>query len=104
MIGAVIVRLAAEGVVVQDADDLGLLQLRTDLDADAAGTALLTTGSGELINADSAWLDVAVLRSRAALLATAADWAQRWEAMIDDAERKGRLSQDGRAMHVRIER
>jgi hypothetical protein len=104
MICAMIVRLAAEGVVVQDADDLGRLQLHTDLDADSARTALLSTESGELIDTDSAWLDVVVLRSRAALLATAPDWAQRWEAMIDDAERKGRLSQDGRAMRVPIER
>jgi hypothetical protein len=99
-----IVRLAAEGVVVRDADDLGRLRLQTDLEAEAVRTALVTTGTGELIDTDTAWLDVAVLRSRAALLAKLPDWPQRWRVMIDEAERNGRLSSDGRALRVPIER
>jgi hypothetical protein len=99
-----IVRLAAEGAVVQDADDLGRLHLQTELDADGVRTALKTTGIGELIDADNAWLDLAVLRSRAALLATVPDWAERWAAMTDHAEREGWLSKDRRSVQVHIER
>jgi hypothetical protein len=100
----VIVRLTAEGAVVQDADDLGRLHLWTDLDADGLRTALKTTGTGELADADTALLDVAVLRSRATLLATAPDWAQRWAEMIAHAERNGWLHDDGRCVQVHVER
>jgi hypothetical protein len=99
-----IVRLTAEGAVVRDADDLGRLHLHTDLDAEGVRTALTTTGSGELIDADTAWLDLGVLRSRAQLVATAPDWAQRWAEMTAYAERKGWLSQDARSVQVHIER
>jgi hypothetical protein len=100
----VIVRLTAEGAVVQDADDLGRLHLQTDLDAHGMQSALSTTGTGELIDADTAWLDLAVLRSTAQLLATAPDWAQRWAEMTAYAEKKGWLSPDRRSVQVHIER
>jgi hypothetical protein len=100
----VIVLLTAEGAVVQDADDLGRLHLQTDLDSEGARTALVTTGTGELIDADTAWLDLAVLRSRAQLLVTASDWDERWGAMTSYAERKGWLSPDRRSVQVHIER
>lgn len=99
-----IVVLAADGVVVQEADDCGRLHLETDLDADGAHTALAATGTGELIDDDNAWLDLAVLRSRAQLLATAPDWAESWAAMTAYAERKGWLSEDGRSVRAHIER
>jgi hypothetical protein len=102
--GGVIVRLAAEGAVVQDADDLGRLHLQTDLDADGLRAALTTTGVGELIDADNAWLDLAVLRSTAQLVATAPDWADQWAGMTAYAEKKGWLSPDGRSVQVHIER
>jgi hypothetical protein len=100
----VIVRLSAEGAVVQDADDLGRLHLQTDLDPDRLRTALKTTGTGELVDAETVLLDVAVLRSRAALLATTPDWAERWADMIAYAERKGWLLDDGRCVQVHVER
>jgi hypothetical protein len=103
-IGAMIVRLATEGAVVEDADDCHRLHLRTDLDADGVSTALATTGTGELIDQDNAWLDLAVLRSRAQLVATAPDWAERWAALTTYAESKGWLSEDGRSVQVHIER
>jgi hypothetical protein len=99
-----IVLLATDGVVVQRADDCDQLHVTTDLDARGVRTALAATGTGELIDADSVWLDLAVLRSRAQLVATAPDWAQRWEAMTGHAERKGRLSPDRRSVRVHIER
>ncbi|OLT11876.1 hypothetical protein BJF78_25890 [Pseudonocardia sp. CNS-139] len=102
--GPVIVQLTSAGVAVQDADDLGRLHLRTDLDADGLRAALLKTGTGALVDADNALLDVAVLRSRAALLTDAPDWADRWAGMLAYAERKGWLSADGRSVQVHVER
>ncbi|MCO1655792.1 hypothetical protein [Pseudonocardia humida] len=99
-----IVILAADGIVVQDADDLDALRLRTELGPAAARVALQTTGSGALVGEDCAGLDLAVLRSRAKLLSTAPDWAARWAAMVERAERGGRLTEDRRSVRVPIER
>ncbi len=99
-----IVLLATDGVVVQHADDCDQLHITTDLDASGVRIALAATGTGELIDADSVWLDLAVLRSRAQMVATAPDWAQRWEAMTSHAEREGRLSPDRRSVRVPVER
>jgi hypothetical protein len=103
-----IVRLSAEGAVVQDPDDLADLRLETDLDADGVRTALATTGTGELAADDTdngtALLDVAVLRSLAVLRPTARGWSQRWAAMLEDARRRGRLSADGRSVRVPVSR
>jgi hypothetical protein len=100
----VIVLLAADGVVVQDADDLDVLHLRTGLEPAAARVALQTTGSGALVGEDCAGLDLAVLRSRAKLLSTAPDWGARWAAMVERAEQRGQLSADRRSVRVPIER
>jgi hypothetical protein len=99
-----IVLLAADGVVVQDADELDDLELRTDLDPARAGTALEVTGSGALLDDGRAGLDLAVLRSRAELLATAPDWDRRWAEMVDRAADGGRLSSDRRCVVVAIGR
>jgi len=98
-----IVLLEADGVVVQDADDLASVRLRTDLDSAAARTALQVTGSGALVGDGCAGLDLAVLRSRAELLATDPDWALRWAEMVEHAERRGDLSEDRRSVRVPIE-
>lgn len=98
-----IVRLVADGAVVQDADDCTRLHVETDLDADGVRTALVGTGTGELIDADHARLDLGVLRARARLAATAPGWDASWAAMTAAIEREGRLSADGRAVHAQIE-
>ncbi len=99
-----IVRVGKDGAVVRDADDCGRLHLETDLDEADLRTALTTTGTGELVDADNAQVDLATLRSRAALLATAPDWAERWTAMTGYAQKKGWLSDDGLSVQVHIER
>ncbi|OZM81004.1 hypothetical protein [Pseudonocardia sp. MH-G8] len=99
-----IVRLTAQGAVVQDPDDLAGVRLRTDLDAAGVRTALETTGTGEPADADAVLLDVAVLRSLAVMSPTAPDWPQRWTSMIEDARCSGRLAPDGRSIRVPIER
>ncbi|MEJ3657458.1 hypothetical protein WEH80_31300 [Actinomycetes bacterium KLBMP 9759] len=99
-----IVRLDEDGAVVRDADDCGRLHLETDLDEHALHTALKITATGAAIDADTAWLDLGVLRTRARLVATEPDWDERWSAMVDHAEAKGWLSDDGHAVQVHVER
>lgn len=98
-----IVRLSAEGAVVQDPDDLVAVHLETDLDADGLRTALATTATGDLHDDGTALLDLAVLRSLAVLSPTAPDWPQRWTAMVEEAERSGRLTPDRRSIRVPVE-
>lgn len=99
-----VVTLAVDGAVVADADDCTRLRLATALDGPVLRTALQGTGTGELAPDGAVWLDLAVLRSRAQIAATAPDWPQRWDAMVAGAERSGRLSVDGRAVRVHVER
>lgn len=99
-----IVHIAAEGAAVQNADDCSRLSLLTDLDADGLRAALTATGTGTLADADTVWLDLGVLRSRAELVSAAPDWAQRWTEMIDFAGRRARLSDDGRSVRVHVQR
>ncbi|HXV92554.1 MAG TPA: hypothetical protein VD813_04585 [Pseudonocardia sp.] len=99
-----IVRLEAEGAVVLDADDCGRLHLETALAGDGLRAALRATGSGEPVDDATVLLDLSVLRARARLAATAPDWPQRWEQMVEYARRKGWLSDDGRSVQVHVER
>ncbi|MBW0116961.1 hypothetical protein [Pseudonocardia abyssalis] len=98
------VTLAADGAVVADADDCTRLHLATTLDGSALRAALRDTGTGQLAPDGAVWLDVAVLRSRAQIVATAPDWPQRWDAMVGYAQKAGWLSEDGRTVRVHIER
>lgn len=98
-----IVRLGIDGAVVHDADDCGRLHVETDLDADGLRTALAATGTGEPVD-DAALLDLAVLRSRAAIAATVPDWAERWAALVTHLTSAGRVSADGRSVRVNVER
>ena len=100
-----IVRLEAAGAVVADADDCSALHLETGLDADGLRSALVGTGTGALLEAgdhDVVVLDIAVLRSRAQLVASAPDWARRFEEMIADAA--DRLTDDGLGLRMPVDR
>ena len=94
--------MSTAGAVVQDPDDLADLRLDTELDTERLRKALTTTGTGELSSDGTALLDVAVLRSLAVMSPTAPGWSKRWAAMIEDAERKGLLSADRRAVRVPV--
>lgn len=87
-----------------DADDCTRLHVESDLDAEGLAKALAATDTGALGDADTVWLDVAVLRSRAQILADAQDWSQRWDTMIGYAGRKGWLSEDGLSVQAHVER
>lgn len=99
-----IVRLEADGAVVADADDCSAVHVQTRLDRARLRTALLQTGTGSVPDESAAdvVLDVAVLRTRAALLATAADWEERFDALV--ASSGERLTDDGLGLRVVVER
>lgn len=99
-----IVTLETDGLVVQDADDCERLHLQTALDDDALRVALRDTASGVLGADGEVWLDVATLRVRAQLATSSPDWAGSWTEMIAGARRRGRVSADGNAVRVHVER
>jgi hypothetical protein len=108
----VIVRLDADGAVVAEADDCTTVHVETDLDAAGLQAALLDTGTGSVPGWSShgvgggepavAVLDIAVLRSRAQLVTSAPDWAERFDRMVTDA--RDRLTDDGLGLGVPVER
>ena len=97
------VAVSPAGVRVGDADDCTSLDLRT-----AAGSrssldeALRRSGLGAWDGGTEADLHVPGLRSRAAAEDVSSDWAQRWEAMIAYARRKGWLSADGTTVRAHV--
>ena len=98
-----IVRLDADGAVVADADDCSAVHVETGLDADGLRTALVATGTGRAgRRPDVVVLDIAVLRSRARLLATAPDWSECFDGMLAGAGE--RLTDDGLGLRVPVER
>lgn len=99
-----IVQLTAAGALVAEADDCTRLHLETALSGRELRSALATTNSGSLIDDATVALDLSVLRSRAKVVATVPDWAERWTAMVAYAEKKGWLSADGRSVQVHVER
>ena len=97
-----IVRLEADGAVVADADDCSAVHVQTTLDPDGLRAALLHTGTGSLAaDPGEVVLDVAVLRTRAALPASTPDWAERFDALITSSGE--RLTDDGLGLRVPVE-
>lgn len=101
MIVDVIVRLEADGAVVADADDCSAVHVQTALDAEHLRVALLQTGTGSVVAPAEVVLDIAVLRTRAALVASVPDWAERFDALI--ASSGERLTDDGLGLRVGVE-
>ncbi|MGY1608854.1 MULTISPECIES: hypothetical protein [unclassified Geodermatophilus] len=91
-------------VRVVDVDDLGRLHLAlgqvTDEEADQA---LRDAGLGRLEDAETGSLDAAALRAAAESQADAADWAQRWDRMVEQARDRGWVSEDGATLQVHVE-
>ena len=98
-----IVRLEADGAVVADADDCSAVHVQTTLDPSGLRAALLHTGTGSVLadGADEVVLDVAVLRSRAALVASVPDWEKRFDELF--ASSGERLTDDGLGLRVPVE-
>lgn len=101
-----IVRLETDGAVVADADDCSVVHVETGLDANGLRTALAATGTGTPAGAGDPGadvvLDIAVLRSRARLVATAPDWTRSFDAMV--AAAGDRLTDDGLGLRVPVDR
>ena len=91
-------------VRVADVDDLSRLHLAvgalTDEDVDGA---LQQAGMGRLLDAETGLVDVAALRAAAEPQATAADWAERFDAMLTHAGDKGWTADGGVSLHVHVE-
>ena len=91
-------------VRVVDTDDLTRLHLALGLVTDEeADGALRDAGLGRLEDADTGSLDTVALRAAAEPDADVADWAQRWDAMIDSARERGFVSDDGATLRVHVE-
>jgi hypothetical protein len=85
-------------------DDLTSLHLALgEVTDQEASEALERSGLGRLEDADTAVLDAAALRAAAEPRASAADWSQRWDAMVAGARSRGSLSEDGATIRVRVE-
>ena len=91
-------------VQVAEVDDLTRLSLAvgavTDEEVDAA---LRAAGMGRLVDGDNGVLDVAALRAAAEPRATAPDWAQRFEAMVEAAAGNGWAADDGTGLAVHVQ-
>lgn len=105
-----IVRLDADGAVVADgadADDCSAVHVETGSDADGLRTALVTTGTGAPAEpnrwgTDDVVLDIAVLRSRARLLATETGGTECFDGMVAGAGE--RLTGDGLGLRGPVRR
>jgi hypothetical protein len=91
-------------VRVVDTDDLTRLHLAlgqvTDEEADQV---LRDAGLGRLQDDGTGLLDTAALRAAAEPGADVADWAQRWDRMVEDARNHGWVSDDGATLRVHVE-
>ncbi|WP_369140425.1 hypothetical protein [Modestobacter versicolor] len=91
-------------VQVADVEDLSRLHLAvgalTDEDVDRA---LRQAGLGRLVDGEHGLVDVAALRSAGGAHATAADWTERFDAMVAAAADQGWAADDGASLHVHVE-
>jgi hypothetical protein len=91
-------------VRVADVDDLSRLHLAVGAVTDEEVDSVLRgAGLGRLIDGDTGVLDVAALRAAAQPKATAADWAEKFDAMVAYAAGKGWTADDGAGLQVHIE-
>lgn len=95
---------SAPEVRIADVDDLGRLHLAVGaLTTEEADEALRSAGLGRLSDDDTAELDTAALRAAAQSQATAEDWAQRWDGMVEHARGKGWVAEDGTTLRAHVE-
>jgi hypothetical protein len=91
-------------VQVVDVDDLTRLHLAVGaLTDEEVDSALQGAGLGRLVDADNGLVVVAALRAAAEPKATAADWGERFDAMLADAETQGWTADGGASLRVHVE-
>ena len=89
---------------VVDIDNLSALHLALgEVTDEEAGEVLEAAGLGRMGDGDIAFLHAGALRAQAEPRASSADWATRWDAMIEYARSKGWLSDDGASIQVHVE-
>ncbi|MGY1752181.1 hypothetical protein [Blastococcus sp. SYSU D01042] len=89
---------------VVDIDDLSRVVLAFGQVTDEeAAEVLERSGLGRLHDDGAAQLDAAALRAAAEPRATAPDWSDRWDAMVEQARSEGRLSGDGAGIRVEVQ-
>jgi hypothetical protein len=99
----VYVEVTAAGVRLGAADDCSALDVRAADDVlPSLDEQLRRSQLGSWDGGAEAALNAAELRARAAAGDVAADWAQRWAAMIAYAGRSGWLSDDGTIVRAHI--
>jgi hypothetical protein len=99
----VYVAVTAAGVHVSAADDCTSLDVRAARDhRPALDEALRHARLGQWDGGPEADLQIAELRSRAVAAGVSAGWAQRWQAMIVYAGRRGWLSADGATVRAHV--
>jgi len=91
-------------VRVEDVDDLTRLHLAvgalTDEDVDGA---LKQAGMGRLVDGETGLVHITALRAAAEPRATAADWAEKFDAMVSQAADKGWSADDGASLRVHVQ-
>jgi hypothetical protein len=92
-------------VSLEEADDCTRLYVDVRaLDESAAGSALREAGLGSPGEAGHLWLDIAALRERARATTAAADWDDRFDAMLAFARDKGWMDETGKLVAAHIVR
>jgi hypothetical protein len=95
---------AAPEVRVSDVEDLAHLQLAVGaLTEEEADQALRDAGLGRLADADTGFLDIAALKAAAGPQASAADWAARFDDMVEFARGKGWIGDDGASLQAHVD-
>ncbi|SDY39497.1 hypothetical protein SAMN05661080_03337 [Modestobacter sp. DSM 44400] len=93
---------AAPEVRVSDVEDLAHLQLAVGaLTEEEADQALRDAGLGRLADADTGFLDIAALKAAAG--PQAAEWAGRFDDMVESARGKGWVGDDGASLQAHVE-
>ena len=95
---------SAPEVRVSDVEELKRLHLAVGaLTTAEADEALREAGMGRLADPDTAFLDVAALRTAGEQLAGGADWGRRFDEMVEHARGKGWVGDDGASLQAHVE-
>jgi hypothetical protein len=90
-------------VRVADVDDLTRLHVAVGAVTDEEADQALREAELGRLEGETAWLDVAALRAAAEPQATAADWAQQWDDMVESARGHGWTGDDGASLQAHVE-
>jgi hypothetical protein len=90
-------------VQVADVDDLTRLHVAVGAVTDEEADQALRSAELGRLEEGTAWLDVAALRAAAEPRATAADWADQWDGMVEFARTQGWVDDGGATLRAHVE-